>query len=423
MGQDTDKPESQDEEAGDVASSIADVALPDNFHLIRPLGRGETASVYLARDNALKRLVAIKVLRADLSADPVCRARFEREAQAAARLSHEGIASVHSVGRLDDGRLYIVMEHVDGKNLSELLQARGPFAIDEARALVVQVCSALAHAHAKNLVHRDLKPANILIDDAGQRAHLTDFGVAAILETGTETVTRLTRENERIGDPRYMSPEQLRGEPLTGQSDIYSLGVIAYELLANRGPFDDAEVTNMAGAHLRRPPPDLRRMRADLPQSLADTLKRCLAKTAAHRPSASELVRLLEDPQSMPAGAVGPIAGFLHELKQRKVYRAAVAYAAAVFVILQAADLTLPALTESAAPYRLTVYACLAGFPVAVVLAWLFDLRHGKLVRTPDDQGVFAQSTTPLQRLFLMLFGVGVSVLLVMLVAWWLLWG
>lgn len=424
MDDDEERPE-RGEEAGAVESSgrIDSLALPDNFQPIRLLGRGATASVYLARDNALKRLVAIKVLRADLSANPVCRRRFEREAQAAARLSHEGITTVFSVLHLDDGQPCIVMQYVDGTSLADLLQARGPFAVEDAVALLVQVCSALAHAHAANLVHRDLNPGNILIDKASRNAHLTDFGVAAILETGTEIVTRLTRENERIGDPRYMSPEQLRGEPLTAQSDIYSLGVIAYELIAGRGPFDDAEVRDMAGAHLRRPAPDLRHLRPEVPEMIAVMLARCLAKTPAHRPDAAELARLLQDPSQAIAEArpTGPIAGFLRELKQRKVYRAGIAYAAAVFFILQAAELMLPAITQSALPYRLAVYACLAGFPVTIVLAWIFDLRDGRLVRTPADEGTFARSATPSQRLLLMVLGIAISIALVALAAWWLL--
>lgn len=377
----------------------------------------------LARDTVLKRLVAVKVLRKEFSADPTSRRRFEREAQAAARLSLDHVTTVYSVGRSDADVPYIEMEYVDGRNLAEVLTSRGPFAIDEAMDLLVQISSALAAAHEQGIVHRDIKPANILIDNKTGQAILTDFGVAAILETGTETVTRLTRADERIGDPRYMSPEQLRGETLTGQSDVYGLGIIAYELLTGKGPFDVPEIGSMANAHLRRPPPDLSQMRTDVPQSLSDVLKRCLSKNPQHRPCARDLPRLLHEPVDPleSDNHEGAIAGFLRELKNRKVYRAAAAYAAATFLILQAADLVFPALTDSDTPYRIVVIGCLAGFPVTIILAWIFDLRNWRLVRTDDADSALERSATPIQRLLLNLAGLGLSIGLVVLIARWLL--
>ena len=423
----SDKPKSDVPKASAAQTSnqadAMDIELPANLESIRLLGRGSMATVILARDTILKRLVAVKLLRKELSADPICRRRFEREAQAAARLSHDCVTTVYSVGRLNSDEPYIVMEYVDGNNLADILSAHGPFGIDESVRLLAQISSALAAAHEQNIVHRDVKPANVLIDNKTSQATLTDFGVAAILETGTETLTRLTRANERFGDPRYMSPEQLRGKKLTGQSDIYSLGIIGYELLTGKGPFDDPEIGNMASAHLRRPPPDLSQLRADVPQTLSDTLKRCLAKSPEHRPRAQDLPRLLQNPIDFSAGEgpAGPVAGFLRELKQRNVYRAAVAYAAVSFVILQVADLVLPALTESDTPYQIAVIACLSGFPVAIVLAWIFDLRNGRLVRAKDGEGTFSRSATPLQRLLLKLVGLGLSVALVVVIARWLL--
>jgi len=427
MSTQSDKPRTDAQEAPTAQSpdqiDAIDFELPANLEAIRLLGHGSMATVLLARDTALKRLVAVKLLRRELSADPTCRRRFEREAQAAARLSHDCVTTVYSVGRLDNDVPYIVMEYVDGSNLAEILNAHGPFSVDEAVGLLVQISTALGAAHEQNIVHRDVKPANVLTDNKTGQATLTDFGVAAILETGTETMTRLTRVDERLGDPRYMSPEQLRGEPLTGQSDIYSLGIIGYELLTGKGPFDDPEIGNMASAHLRRPPPDLSQLRADVPQALSDTLKRCLAKSPANRPRAQDLPRLMQDPIDLSAGEgpAGPVAGFLRELKQRNVYRAAVTYAAVSFLILQVADLVLPALTDSDAPYQITVIVCLAGFPLAIVLAWIFDLRNGRLVRTEDDEGTLSRSATPLQRLLLKLVGLGLSIMLVVVIARWLL--
>jgi len=427
MSNQSDKPRSDAQEAPAAQRSsevdATDFELPANLEVIRLLGHGSMATVLLARDSALKRLVAVKLLRRELSADPTCRRRFEREAQAAARLSHDCVTTVYSVGRSDAEEPYIVMEYVDGNNLADILKSHGPFSSDEAVGLLVQISAALGAAHEQNIVHRDVKPANVLIDNKTGQATLTDFGVAAILETGTETMTRLTRVDERLGDPRYMSPEQLRGDTLTGQSDIYSLGIIGYELLTGKGPFDDPEIGNMASAHLRRPPPDLNQLRADVPQTLSDALKRCLAKSPGHRPRAQDLPSLLQDPIDLSAieGPPGPVVGFLRELKKRKVYRTAVAYAAASFLILQVADLVLPALIESDTPYQITVIACLAGFPLAVVLAWIFDLRNGRLVRTEYDEVFLSRSTNPLQRLLLKLVGLGLSIALVVVIARWLL--
>ena len=404
-------------------NNAMDFKLPNNLEPIRLLGQGSMASVLLARDVGLKRLVAVKFLRDEFSTDSIVQRRFEREAQAAAKLSHDCVTTVYSVGRNENDAPYIVMEYVDGNNLADILAARGPFDISETIALLTQISSALAAAHEHGIVHRDVKPANVLIDNKTNQATLTDFGVAAILETGSETMTKLTRADERFGDPRYMSPEQLRGEKLTGQSDIYSLGIIGFELLTGKGPFDDPEIRNVANAHLRRPPPDASQFRDDIPTALSEVLKRCLAKNPAHRPRPQDLPALLKSPHEIPGpiDSIGPIASFLSELKERKVYRAAVAYAAASFLVLQAADLVLPALTESATAYQIIVTTCLAGFPLVIIFAWIFDLRDGRIVRTEDDDVAISSSATPMQRLLLQLLGLALSVSLVFVVARWLL--
>lgn len=386
------------------------------------------ADVYLARNRSLKRLAAIKVLRPELAVDDASRQRFEREAQATARLSHEAITTVYSTGRLASGTPYIEMEYVDGNNLAEVLRSRGPFGVDEARRLLTQLASALSAAHRRNIVHRDVKPANVLIDARSDRASLTDFGVAAILSSGSESVTRLTRDGERFGDPRYMSPEQLRGDEVTGQSDIYSLGIVGYELLTGQGPFDGAEVGNMPAAHLRRPPPPLANLRPDIPEWLSALLQRCLAKRPEHRPRAKDLARLLErgaesGGDAAASAPAGPLQSFLEELKQRKVYRSAVAYGAVAFLVLQAADLLLPALPNSDELYRLTVILCLAGFPVIVALAWLFDWRDGRFVRTAPEALELGRPASRAQRLVFKVLGLGISIALAVSIAAWLLAG
>ena len=405
----------------DTHQDIDGIEFPPNLEPIRLLGHGSMASVYLARDRTLKRMVAVKFLKPELCEIERSRKRFEREAQAAARLSHDGITTVYSVGRNREDHPYIELEYVDGTNLEDLLHSRGAFDVAEACGILRQLASALATAHDQNIVHRDVKPANILVCNSKGAVTLTDFGLAAILQTGDHALTRLTREGERLGDPRYMSPEQLRGEPLTGQSDVYSLGVVAFELLAGRGPFDDAEIADIASAHLRRPPPDLSTRRPGVPQWLSDVVKRCLAKKPEHRPRAKDLADLIQNPNGAGTSATDapgaePISSFFQELKQRKVYQAAAAYAAITFVLLQVVDLLLQPWPQLNVVYQLAVIACIAGFPITIVLAWIYDLHSGRLIRT--DQDPTAAAALPARRRKLVLLGLVVSVGIALVAAW-----
>ena len=428
--QDQARPRSSEDNSGQFRE-LEGTDLPSNLDVIRMLGRGSIACVYLARDTALKRLIAVKVLHKKLAVDPIGRKRFVREAQSAARISHPCITTVYSVGESTNGVPYIAMEYIDSNNLAEVLRSRGRLDVLEARKLLAQLSSALAAAHDNRIIHRNVKPANVLIQHDSQRVFLTDFGVAGILETGSETVTRLTKEGERFGDPTYMSPEQLRGEVLTAQTDIYSLGIIGYEVLTLHGPFDNSEVTDLTGAHLRRPPPDLHVMHPDVPIDLSDALKRCLSKKPEHRPRAKDLVGLFEpdntantniDTALGVAGASqSALVGFLNEAKKRRVYRAAVAYAAITFVVLQVADLVLPPFDAPEWVFRLLVVTSLTGFPVAVVLAWVFDLRQGRLLRTDDTSGSFSSRTSRTQRLVLQALGLTLCIVLAAVTAWWLL--
>ena len=366
------------------------------------------ATVLLARDTGLKRLVAVKALRAELSEDPICCKRFEREAQTAARLSHANIPAIHAVGRLADDTPYIEMQHVQGKSLEALAKSRGQLGIDESLAILEQIAAALQAAHQSNVIHRDVKPANILVDDDG-KVWLCDFGVAAVIETGAEALTRLTRAGERFGDPRYLSPEQIRGETLSPQSDVYSLAVVAFELICGHGPFDNEEIRDVANAHLRRPPPKLDAIDPNAPAWLSALLHRCLAKSAEHRPSAGDVLAALQSPSDSLApdseqqqhGDQGAINRFLAELKTRKVYQAAAAYAAAVFLILQVADLTLPVFAAGNL-YNALVIGLLLGFPIVVALAWIYDWHQGRLVKTADS-GIAQTSDRLLKRTGLLL--------------------
>jgi len=266
----------------------------DGLGVLRRLGAGSMAQVFLAREAALERLVAVKVLKAELAADSVSRARFEREALAAARVSHPNVAAIYRVGQLTNGIPYIAQEFIEGRTLAEVLSIEGARDAAHCRRIVTDLAGALAAADSRRVIHRDVRPANVLIERDTGRVVLTDFGIAGLQEAGRAAQPRLTRDGEKLGDPRYASPEQIRGEALTPASDIYSLGVTAYELLTLRGPYDPEQ--DLVRAHVGSQPIDLAQSAAAVPADLAHILRRCLAKRPEDRPTAAELVRLLTTP-------------------------------------------------------------------------------------------------------------------------------
>lgn len=269
-------------------------ALGDDFEVLRRLGEGSTSVVYLARERALGRHVAIKVLKEATARNPTARRRFEREARAVASLSdHPDVVPVYRFGRLNDEAPYLVMRYVKGRTMDDRLRAEGPLPLEQARQALSSVASALAFAHEHGIVHRDVRPNNVMWDDESGRAYLSDFGIAAMLGDEDLDSTRLTATGELVGDPRYLSPEQLEDRDLTEQSDVYGFGVMGYELLSGEGPFEARSTADWIKAHLSGTPRDLRSMRDDVPDHLADLLRRCLARHPQHRPRAADLVRLL----------------------------------------------------------------------------------------------------------------------------------
>jgi hypothetical protein len=407
-------------------------ALAPEFEILRLLGEGSTAAVYLAREAELRRLVAIKVPLPELAVDPVVRQRFEREARAAARIRHESAAAVHRIGRLADGTPYLVFEYIEGRRLDDVLRAEGPFEEALAVRVLAQIAAALAEAHAQGVVHRDVRPGNVFWIDSAERAVLTDFGIAGILESGAEVITRLTQPGQPLGDPAYRSPEQLLGEPLTPEADIYGLALLAYELLTLQRPYMAATNAAIAVAHLRQPPRDLRDLLPAASPRLADLLTRCLAKNPHHRPSATAVVDALErlaEQQAPPphdAGggvveralvSVPAVGAFLAELRRRRVYNVAIAYAVLCFFVLQAAQLVLPALPLPAWTYPLFVATALAGFPVALVLAWMYDFTAAGIERTEA-----AELGGPRYlRWLLPGIGLAISLAIAALIGWWVL--
>lgn len=265
------------------------VRIGERFKVLGILGSGGFATVYEGQDEVLDRKVAIKMPRMDRTATPAQREQFLREAQSLASLKHPGIVTVFDFGVHTDGRCYIVLEKVSGKSLRDRL-AEGRLPYREATTLVVQIAEALHAAHQKGVVHRDLKPANILID-AENRPLITDFGLAVNEESQRDL------KHEIAGTPAYMSPEQVRGETqyLDGRTDIWSLGVMLYELLSGKRPFGGRTTEETYDEILNRSPRPLRQMDENISADIEIFCNRCLDKTIAHRyPSAKDFADILK---------------------------------------------------------------------------------------------------------------------------------
>ena len=262
---------------GDTVRAALEAKLQAPYRIVRLLGRGGMGAVYLARDLALDREVAIKVVKTDSSAREV-HDRLRREARTAAKLSHPNIVPLHAFGEVE-GMPYFVMGYVRGESLAARLRRDGKLPEEEARRIVADLAEALDHAHRQGVVHRDVKPDNVLLDDESGRALLTDFGVAKAL--GSETLTAV---GSVVGTPSYMSPEQAAGRAdIDGRTDIYSLGVMAYAMLTGRLPFEGKTAADVLTKHLTQEPPPLRSLLPTLPDSTVLAVERCLAKDPARR--------------------------------------------------------------------------------------------------------------------------------------------
>src|SRR5437870_2731991 len=283
-------------------------ALGHSYTLEGEIGRGGMGVVFNARDERLKRQVAIKVLPPELAFREEIRLRFVREAETAARLSHPHIVPIHSVGESPDGLVYFVMAYVDGESVAAKLKRRGRLPPDEARRIMIETADALGAAHALGIIHRDVKPDNILLEGSRGRVVVTDFGIAKALSSTTGPAT-LTATGVAIGTPHYMSPEQAAGDrEIDGRSDIYSLGVVAYQMLTGELPFHAPTVPGILMKHITERAPLITDRRPDLPEDLAACVMRCLEKDPEDRwPTADALRRALESRSATmykPRGAV-----------------------------------------------------------------------------------------------------------------------
>ena len=249
--------------------------INDRYQIIKSIGEGGMANVYLAYDTILDRNVAVKVLRGDLSTDEKFVKRFQREALSASSLTHPNIVEVYDVGE-DSGNFYIVMEYIEGKQLKQLIKKRGKLLPSEVVDIMTQVCEGLAVAHDSYIIHRDIKPQNIMILDSGL-IKITDFGIAMALNN-----TQLTQTNSVMGSVHYLPPEQASGKGATIQSDIYSMGIMMYELLTGKLPFRGENAVEIALKQLKEPLPDIRDS-IDVPNSIVNILKKCTAKNPKNR--------------------------------------------------------------------------------------------------------------------------------------------
>ena len=250
--------------------------ISDRYQIIKSIGEGVMANVYLAYDTILDRNVAVKVLRGDLANDEKFVRRFQREALSASSLSNPNIVEVYDVGE-DNGEYYIVMEYVEGKHLKALLKKRGKLTVPEVIDIALQITNGLSVAHDSYIIHRDIKPQNILILENGL-IKITDFGIAVAMNA-----TQLTQTNSVMGSVHYLPPEQASGKGATLQSDIYSIGILMYELLTGKLPFRGDNAVEIALKHLKEPMPSIRDELPDIPQSVENIILRATAKNPKNR--------------------------------------------------------------------------------------------------------------------------------------------
>ncbi|NUN15012.1 MAG: serine/threonine protein kinase [Myxococcales bacterium] len=274
--------------------------IAGKYRLLHRIGVGAMGSIYRAEQITLGKTVAIKLLHAHMLADPTLSKRFHREARAAARLSHPNTITIYDFGTTDEGSLYIAMEYIDGRDLAQLLHKEFPIGIPRIIHILKQVCSALDEAHEQNVIHRDLKPENIMVMDtrhAQDMVKVLDFGIAKIQDRddGNRGDSFQTMAGIVCGTPEFMSPEQARGETLDARTDIYSMGVLLYQLLTNHVPFSGESPLAVVTKHLTEPAPSPRMTNPDIPNALDSLVLQLLDKKRENRPqTALALKKALE---------------------------------------------------------------------------------------------------------------------------------
>ena len=265
------------------------------YRILTRLGEGGMGTVYRAEQISLKRTVAVKVLKSELSADPALVRRFNAEAEVAARLNHPNTVTLYDFGQDEDGSLFIAMEYVEGDSLREVMLREGPMPTPRALHICAQVCASIADAHSHGIIHRDLKPDNVMLTVRGKISDVVrvlDFGIAKLRDKGGDiTAMPMTQAGDLLGTPQYMAPEQIRGEKVDARTDVYAMGAMIYELVTGRLPFEAPTLMAILSKHLTELPVPPTDRRADLaiPQSLSAFVMKALAKQPNDRPPSMEL--------------------------------------------------------------------------------------------------------------------------------------
>src|SRR3954454_24361727 len=274
-----------------VSDTLINTLFDGRYRILRKLGSGGMANVYLAEDEELGRRVAIKILNDRYANDELFIERFRREAKSAAALSHPNIVSIYDRGQAE-GTYYIAMEVIEGRSLKELILTRGPLPIGQAIAYTLEILDALRLAHRHGIIHRDVKPHNILI--GGERLKVTDFGIARA------GASQMTEAGSIMGTAQYLSPEQARGAPVTASSDLYSVAIVLYEMLTGKVPFSGDSAIEIAMKHLNELPKPPSKIRPEIPPELDHVVLRALAKAPEDRYQTAE--EFAEDLHRVEAG-------------------------------------------------------------------------------------------------------------------------
>ena len=396
----TSTPTEEEAREGGLRNRLESELAP-SLRVLRPVGRGSMAQVFLAREPHLKRLVAVKVLSPHLYDSTEARRRFQREAQAAARLNHPHVCTVYRVGSLSDGTPYLVSPFVKGTSLAQRLEAEGRLTPSEVRRVIREVASGLHAAHKLGIIHRDVRPDNVLREEETGRHFLCDFGIAGVLESGEEGPgPKITKTGEILGHPAYISPEQVEGGEATDRVDVYSLGVMAHQLLTGRPPPPTRRPSRGRKREIVAPPDlePLREFLGDSQGDLVDLIGRCLATNPSHRPSTGDIVRKCREgaPEAGASGSTGqkPPSTPFRALLERRLPQMIGGYVAAGWRALEftaylVAETPLPELAE-----RLVQVTLPFGLLAVTVTGWF----HGKKGQ---------QQVSAWEKLLLGLIGVG----------------
>jgi serine/threonine protein kinase/DNA-binding SARP family transcriptional activator len=367
--------------------------MAPRLQILRPIGRGTMADVYLARDPALKCLVAVKFLSPEHYHEEEARGRFLREARSMAQLGlHPNVCDVKWVGSLENGTPYLVMPFIKGTTLAQRLKAEVRLSPEEVRLVVLEVASALEAAHRRGIVHRDVRPDNILREEETGKNILSDFGIAGVLETGDDQGPKLTGTGEFLGDPAFISPEQMDGKPLTNRSDIYSLGVTGYQLLTGHTPPSDDPGAGRARRRAATALEEYAEEFSPVNRRLVQLIIRCLAKDPGHRPTAADIVRRLKEDERNALPSEYDKPDEVNPLKliwKKRLPHILAGYAAGAWGTLEFTQYLVNRSLLHPLAESLVLVTVPFGFLVASILGWFHGMR-GRQVMTSAEKWLLA---------------------------------